>query len=97
MKSQKLKLEKRLKQVDKDIHQAEPEGNTRRLAVMFVTPSVSFAKTEHIARHIQWAIRQVRGFKHDALAWAFPKPGRYGKWTEYTHPGVVMLIKEVKK
>ena len=97
MKDQRSKLEKSLNQVLKDIRQAELEESVRRLAIMFVTPSVSFKKTKQVAQHVGWAIEQVCGFKHDALAWAFPKPGRYGKWTEYTHPGVVMLIKEIRR
>lgn len=97
MKDQRLKLKHCLHRVNRDIHQAEPEDNTQRLAVVFITPSVSFKKTGQIADHIQWAIEQVRSFRHDSLAWVFPEPGSYGKATQYTHPGVIMLIKQARR
>jgi len=96
MKDQKPKLAKYLKRVCKDIRQAQREDNTRRIAIMFVTPSVSFKRTANLKSHVDWVINQVKSLHPDAIAWTFPKIGKYGKWTEYTHPGIAILIKVVR-
>ncbi len=96
MKDQKPKLREHLDRVTKDIRQAQREDNTRRIVIVFVTPSVSFKRTAHLKRHVKWIIAQVKSLNPDAIAWTFPKIGKYGNWTEYTYPGIVILIKEVR-
>jgi hypothetical protein len=96
LESQRPKLREYFKDVGHDIKQARREKGVRRIAIVFATPYISFAKTTSLEKNVKWAVKQVKDVQSDAVAWAFPKIGKYGKWIDNTEPGIAVLIKEVK-
>jgi hypothetical protein len=97
MKDQRQKLRERFKHVRRDIGQAPSEKEMRRLALLFVAPRITCRHSANIGKAVKWSIDQASDLRPDAMAWVFPKIGKYGCWEKYQFPGVLILIKEVKR
>lgn len=108
-KSQKTKIQDCIQQASGDIRRSKPDRRFRfrRLAIVFAAPYIRMKGksplTQRDLRDLKdkalWSVKQVQMTNYDAMAWTFPKLGRYGEYTggiyRSIYPGVIMLLKEV--
>lgn len=76
-----------------DIRKVTSYGD-RKLAILFVKPSITAKKRKKIKYLINRWLKAIRTIECDAKAWFFPENARYMKWDGRLYPGVVVLISE---
>ncbi len=101
-KQQKDNIKACIERTSGDVGQIAPDGDVRRLAIVFAVPYIrSKGKSPLTPRDLKdkvlWSVKQAQISESYAMAWAFPRLGRYGKYKGSVYPGVIMLLKEVKR
>jgi hypothetical protein len=99
-KSQKVKIQECIQQTSGDIRQSKRDSRVRRLAIVFAPPYLRVkGKSSLTQRDLKdgalWSVEQAQKTNPDAMAWTFPRLGRYGKYKGGICPGVILLVKEV--
>lgn len=84
-------------QARRDAERLAPDGFTRRLAVVFLSPYLRPCKRPEIEHRVRSLLDQVRETKPDALAWVFPHLKRLPKIRNWVSPGIVCVINEVRR
>lgn len=84
-------------QAKEDVCRLKPDGYTRRLAMTFVAPYLTKGHEEKFADRISEFIDLVKCTRPDAMAWVFPNLKKLPKYKNWVSPGIMVLIKEVKR
>jgi hypothetical protein len=97
-----------IKQASEEVRRSKPINRTRRLAIVFAVPYIPVKGKSPLTRwDLQdlkdgalWSVKQAQETDYDAMAWTFPRLGRYGEYTggfyRSIYPGVIMLLKVVR-
>ena len=100
-KSQSVKIRECIRQASGDIRRSKLDRRFRfrRLAMVFASPYIRVngkpPSSQDLKERALWSVKQAQMTNPDAMAWTFPRLGRYGKYNGGICPGVIMLLKEV--
>jgi hypothetical protein len=100
-KPQKARIQTCMERTIRDIGQSKPDSGFRRLAIVFAAPYIRVKGKPRSNRDLEesalWSIEQAQMTNYDAMAWTFPRLGTYGKYKGGICPGVIILLKEVRR
>lgn len=94
---QARKIKEVMERAKHDVRRLDPDGFTRRLAVVFVSPYLREGHERVLPQRIDWLLEQTRAVDHSALAWVFPKLKSLPRSSGWVCPGIAVLIKEVRR
>ena len=92
----KPSIKRALSKACHDVKKFHPRG-CWRLGIVFVQPYIKRRSVVNIQKQISNWLWRIDDIDCDAMAWAFPLSFSCGTDVEWTCPGVVAIIKEVKK
>lgn len=91
-----MRVRDRLESAKTDIRKFPPDG-ARRIGIVFARPYLRYSRKGDPEKQIEAWLDKLWEIDSDAMAWSFPNNMKLGKGSDFHCPGVVVLIKEVRR